>query len=101
MTVTAEEFLRRFLLHVLPHGFVRIRFFGFLANRRRKSLFPLCHQLLRMAAPGSRDPIQPKTCSRGVWQCPPCGGLMLLMQRLTGMELKAQSVERKIDIDSS
>jgi hypothetical protein len=37
MTVTAEEFLRRFLLHVLPHGFVRIRFFGFLANRRRKS----------------------------------------------------------------
>jgi hypothetical protein len=36
MTVTAEEFLRRFLLHVLPHGFFRIRFFGFLANRRRK-----------------------------------------------------------------
>jgi hypothetical protein len=45
MTVTAEEFLRRFLLHVLPHGFVRIRFFGFLANRRRKSLLPLCQQL--------------------------------------------------------
>ena len=47
MTVTGEEFLRRFLLHVLPHGFVRIRFFGFLANRRRKSLLPLCQQLLR------------------------------------------------------
>jgi len=35
MTVTAEEFLRRFLLHTLPRRFVRIRFFGFLANRRR------------------------------------------------------------------
>ena len=46
MTVTAEEFLRRFLLHTLPRGFVRIRFFGFLANRRRRELLPLCQQLL-------------------------------------------------------
>ncbi len=37
MTVTAEEFLRRFMLHVLPRGFVRIRFSGFLANRRRQT----------------------------------------------------------------
>ena len=46
MTVTAEEFLRRFMLHVLPRGFVRIRFSGFLANRRRQQLLPLCKQLL-------------------------------------------------------
>src|SRR6202041_1998117 len=46
MTVTTEEFLRRFLLHVLPRRFVRIRFSGFLANRRRKQLLPLCNQLL-------------------------------------------------------
>ena len=45
-TVTAEEFLRRFLLHTLPRGFVRIRFYGFLANRRRRELLPLCRQLL-------------------------------------------------------
>ena len=45
MTLTAEEFLRRFLLHTLPRGFMRIRFFGFLANRRRR-LLPLCRQLL-------------------------------------------------------
>jgi Putative transposase len=51
MTVTAEEFLRRFLLHVLPHGFVRIRFCGFLANRRRKALLPVCQQLLPMPTP--------------------------------------------------
>jgi hypothetical protein len=38
MTLTAEEFLRRFLLHTLPRSFVRIRFFGFLANRQRTAL---------------------------------------------------------------
>jgi hypothetical protein len=46
MTLGAEEYLRRFLLHTLPRGFVRIRSFGFLANRRRATLLPLCQQLL-------------------------------------------------------
>jgi hypothetical protein len=46
-----EEFLRRFLLHVLPRGFVRIRNFGFLANRQRTALLPLCVQLLN-SSPG-------------------------------------------------
>jgi hypothetical protein len=46
MTLTSEEFLRRFLIHTLPRGFVRIRFFGFLANRRRTTLLALCRQLL-------------------------------------------------------
>jgi hypothetical protein len=46
MTLDAQEFLRRFLLHVLPRGFVRIRSFGFLANRRRARLLPLCQRLL-------------------------------------------------------
>jgi hypothetical protein len=46
MTLSAQEFLRRFLLHVLPRGFVRIRSFGFLANRRRATLLPLCQRLL-------------------------------------------------------
>jgi hypothetical protein len=76
MTVTAEEFLRRFLLHVLPHGFVRIRFFGFLSNRRRKSLLPLCRQLLQMVPPRTVDSIQPGACCRAVWQWPHCGGSM-------------------------
>ena len=101
MTVTADEFLRRFLLHVLPHGFVRIRFFGFLSNRRRKSLLPLCRQLLQMVPPRNVDSIQPKACSRAVWQCPHCGGSMLLMQRFTAAELKSQSAQRTIHIDSS
>ena len=64
MTVTAEEFLRRFLLHTPPRGFVRIRFCGFLANRRRREHLPLepfdnAHNLraqdfLRLALPALR-----------------------------------------------
>ena len=46
MTLPVEEFLRRFLLHLLPPGFVRIRNFGFLANRRRAAFLPFCSQLL-------------------------------------------------------
>src|ERR1019366_5723224 len=46
MTLTATEFLRRFFLHVLPKGFVRIRYFGFLANRWRAEMLALALQLL-------------------------------------------------------
>jgi Putative transposase len=46
LTLSPDEFLRRFLLHLLPKGFVRIRNFGFLANRRRATLLPLCFPLL-------------------------------------------------------
>jgi hypothetical protein len=46
MTLEAVEFIRRFLLHVLPTGFVHIRHFGFLANRVRKEKLALCRSLL-------------------------------------------------------
>jgi hypothetical protein len=46
MTLSLDEFLGRFLRHLLPKGFVRIRNFGFLANRRRSTLLPLCRQVL-------------------------------------------------------
>jgi hypothetical protein len=46
MTVTADEFIRRFLIHTLPPGFPRIRHFGFLANRFRKEKLALCQRLL-------------------------------------------------------
>jgi hypothetical protein len=55
MDLTAEEFIRRFLLHVLPHGFQRIRYYGFLAFRRREQNLTLCRQLLGMA-PAIRQP---------------------------------------------
>jgi hypothetical protein len=46
MTLEAVEFIRRFLLHVLPSGFVKIRHFGFLSNRNRKAMVQHCRELL-------------------------------------------------------
>jgi Putative transposase len=51
MILSAEEFIRRFLLHALPHGFHRIRYYGFLGNRNRQEKLALCRQLLGMAPP--------------------------------------------------
>ena len=65
MTLPVEEFLRRFLLHLLPRGFVRIRNFGFLANRRRALLLPLCAHLLDSAKPTKPRPFAGSApCSR-------------------------------------
>src|SRR5208283_4752633 len=49
LTLSLDEFLRRFLLHLLPKGFVRIRNFGFLANRKRTTTLPLCFRLMGSA----------------------------------------------------
>ena len=46
MPLDAQEFIRRFLLHVLPDGFMRVRHFGFLANRSKKQALPQCRKLL-------------------------------------------------------
>ncbi len=51
MTVAADEFIRRFLLHVLPTGFHRIRYYGFLCNRHRAQKLARCRELLSMAVP--------------------------------------------------
>ena len=51
MTLEAVEFIRRFLLHILPSGFMKIRHFGFLANRNRSSALALCRQHLNAASP--------------------------------------------------
>jgi len=55
MTLKAEEFIRRFLLHVLPKGFVKIRHFGFLANRGRRDNVLLCRELLAANSTGPPD----------------------------------------------
>jgi hypothetical protein len=51
MTLAADEFIRRFLLHVLPEGFQRIRYYGLLGNRFRREKLAQCRQLLCMALP--------------------------------------------------
>ena len=58
MTLSADEFIRRFLLHVLPDGFQRIRYYGFLSNRHREEKLERCRQLL---GPESADSTTPAT----------------------------------------
>jgi hypothetical protein len=59
MTLDAVEFLRRFLLHVLPKAFVRIRYYGFLSNRNRRQKLALCRRLLGLADKPSICSLQP------------------------------------------
>jgi hypothetical protein len=92
MTLALDEFLRRFLLHLLPQGFVRIRNFGFLANRRRATLLPLCFHWLGAA---QKPPAQPDASSTNastdLWRCPKCGGPMKVIERLTPAEMQLRS----------
>jgi hypothetical protein len=86
MTLTAHEFLRRFMLHVLPRGFVRIRSFGFLANRVRDKQLARCRQLLRVpepaAAAASGEPASPSVPGDDRLRCPHCGqGVLELISR--------------------
>jgi predicted Zn-ribbon and HTH transcriptional regulator len=81
MTLSAEKFLTRFLLHVLPKAFVRIRSFGYLANRNRRTLLPLCFQYLGSAPQTSTTEEQPADTS-GIWKCPHCGGPMVVILRV-------------------
>jgi predicted Zn-ribbon and HTH transcriptional regulator len=78
MTLSSQEFLRRFLLHVLPRGFVRIRFFGFLANRCRRTLLPQCRWLLnkpQVVVLSNLSPAQPTS-----FRCPRCAAPMIILE---------------------
>jgi hypothetical protein len=91
MTLAANEFIRRFLLHVLPDGFQRIRYYGFLANRYREQKLARCRQLLAMpepvlpddqAAADYRDQYQ-KLTGTSLSECPACQrGCMVLIEVL-------------------
>ena len=97
LTLTGEEFLRRFVQHVLPKGFPRIRYFGWLANRRRSQLLPRCRLLLAQVPPAI--PLAPAG-EPAVWLCPHCQGPMHVVERLTALQiLDAES--RKVSIHDS
>jgi Putative transposase/Transposase zinc-binding domain len=92
MALALDEFLRRFLLHILPQGFVRIRNFGFLANRRRATLLPLCFQLLGSAQqPQTEQNVSSTKDSSDLWRCPKCAGPMKVIERLTAAEIQLRS----------
>jgi len=77
MTLPGTEFLRRFFLHVLPKGFVRIRHFGFLAYGSRARQLALCRQSLAMSPPA---PPPAGSCEDDIpaWHCPRCGTPMVV-----------------------
>ena len=84
MTLAADEFIRRFLLHTLPDGFQRIRHYGFLANGHRADKLALCRQLLAVPPPAPPPP-PPRDFRERLRRltgydlsiCPCCGGPML------------------------
>ena len=77
MTLSAMEFLRRFVQHILPRGFVRIRQFGFLANTCRAARVILARTLLRTASPVVPAPATaPAPALGATWACPRCGAAM-------------------------
>jgi DNA-directed RNA polymerase subunit RPC12/RpoP len=99
MTLSADEFLRRFLLHVLPGGLVRIRHFGLFANRRRKVALERCRALLDATA--CVDQPEPPGL-----RCPACSGIMLVVERLTRSQIyfhpsMAPDQPRRCSVDTS
>ena len=101
LTLDAEEFLRRFLLHVLPKRFVRIRYFGVLAPRCRTHDLAQCRQALAVAptpAPADAPVASPP---RRTWPCPRCGAPMRVVERLTARQLFLEAVIAGLLYDTS
>jgi hypothetical protein len=98
MTLTQEEFLRRFLEHVLPKGFPRIRDFGFLANRRRGQFLPLCRTWLSAPPP----PLTVEhTAGTELWLCPCCQGPMRVVEFLSADQIAQEEGCQVAIIDTS
>jgi len=95
-TLTCEKFLYRFLQHLLPKGMPRIRYFGWLANRRRGNLLPLCRILLHQEPTPSVVPDKPP-----IAHCPRCHGEMRIIERLTAAEILHEIHRREYAFDTS
>ena len=98
MTISADEFLRRFLLHTLPRGFVRIRFFGFLAGPRRGPMLQLARRLLGTQPPDALPNFIPL---RTTIRCPICATPMVVLERLSAERVCRAALHRDALYDSS
>ena len=88
MSLAVDEFLRRFLLHLLPPRFIRIRYYGFLAHRKRAALLPLCRRLIVRVKPSRTIFLGDDEPARSGWDCPRCGGRMRVVERFSAVELR-------------
>src|SRR6185369_17665523 len=84
MTLAADEFIRRFLLHVLPKGLVRIRHYGWMANRCRRECAALCRALLGTEPP---EEVPAGTDNAHARRCPDCGGVIEMVEIIVPREL--------------
>jgi hypothetical protein len=82
MTLAAEEFIRRFLQHVLPKGLVKLRYYGLLANRNKKQLSK-AKEILRVIDKVSNDKIEPSTNLT----CPKCGSVLIFIREIPRVRL--------------
>ena len=82
MTLSPDEFIRRFLLHVLPKGFHRIRHYGLLASGRRNVNVALARKLLAVPPPAEAEEPDPPPQPRP--PCPCCGGRMVIIEIVLG-----------------
>jgi hypothetical protein len=96
MTLSAMEFLRRFVQHILPRGFVRIRQSGFLANACRTARVARARTVLAAPAPPAPEPVPPTppvsaptttSPTRAAWTCPHCGAVMVIGPILSALHL--------------
>ncbi len=94
-TLPCEKFLHRFLWHVLPKGLPRIRYFGWLANRRRRNMLSLCRTLLNQKPPAAQNSAPPEYA-----KCPHCNGDMIIVEHLTAAQIRSLSGMKYV-VDSS
>jgi hypothetical protein len=82
MTLAVDEFIRRFLIHVLPTGFHRIRHYGLLASGKRPETIAKARQLLGLAAPIVEVAVEidPAAAQVLAHPCPCCGGRMIVIE---------------------
>jgi hypothetical protein len=97
MTLSAQEFMRRFLLHVLPNGFHRIRHYGLIANAGRKGNLARARELLH-AVPETAEPQQPDepiATIQPMFLCQHCGAAMLIIETFArGQPIRAPPTQR-------
>jgi Putative transposase len=89
MTLTTDEFIRRFLLHVLPSGFHRTRHYGLLANTGRRDNLARVRELLQVA-PVNAEPMSADASDKAVqptFVCPDCGAAMIIVEILARKQL--------------